>query len=62
MAAQHEEPMTVDRKLESLEELTLDKIYEQLGKERWKPNPNSKHNYLKECYRLEEDAPQHDAQ
>lgn len=55
MAAQHEEPLTLDRKLRALEELTLDRIYEQLGKERWTPNPETKLNYLKECYRLADD-------
>ena len=36
------------RELKALEELTLDTIYEQLGKERWKPNPNRTPNYLGE--------------
>ena len=37
-----------DRELKALEELTLDTIYEQLGKERWKPNPNRTPHYLGE--------------
>jgi len=36
------------RELKALEELTLDTIYEQLGKTRWKPNPDRIPNYLEE--------------
>ena len=47
------------RQLEALEEVTLDVIYEQLGKKRWQGNPDStfhgaKGRRLRETYKENE--------